>query len=47
LLGAINHSILEAEQAKVVANESLENLERNYNQVKELADKALSKYQLL
>jgi len=47
LLGAINHSILEDEQAKAVANEFLENLERNYNQVKGLADQALSKYQLL
>ncbi|QDZ41649.1 hypothetical protein FRE64_16885 (plasmid) [Euhalothece natronophila Z-M001] len=47
LLGAINHSILEAEQAKNVASESLEILEANYNKVKELADQALDKYQIL
>lgn len=47
LLGAINHSILEAEQAKNIASDSLESLEGNYNKVQELADQALAKYQLL
>lgn len=47
LLGAIKHSILESEQAKVVANEALRDLEGNYEKVKQIADEALSKYQLL
>lgn len=47
LIGAINHSILEAEQAQDIASESLDSLAQNYKDVKQLADKALAKYQLL
>lgn len=47
LLGAIHHSILEAEQAQVIANEAIDSLEKSYDDVKKLADEALSKYQLL
>ncbi|NET91129.1 MAG: hypothetical protein F6K45_24070 [Kamptonema sp. SIO1D9] len=47
LLGAVNHSILEAEQAKVVANKSLSSLEKKYQKVQLIADKALAKYQTL
>ncbi|MFP4409998.1 hypothetical protein [Coleofasciculus sp.] len=47
LTGAINHSILEAEQAQEIASEALESITENYNNVKEIADQALAKYQLL
>lgn len=47
LSGAINHSILEAEQAQDIASEALETLDKNYKDVKQLANKALAKYQLL
>lgn len=47
LLGAIRHSILEADQAKKFAQKSLEKIEANYQEVHNIARKTLSKYQLL
>ena len=47
LIGAINHSILEAEQAQDIASEALESLDKNYKEVKQIANQALAKYQLL
>ena len=47
LLGAINLSILEAEQAKKIAQQSLETLNKNEEKLEKLADKALEKYSIL
>lgn len=47
LLGAINLSILEAEQAKKIAKQSLETLNKNQEKFEKLADKALEKYSIL
>ncbi len=47
LPGAIDQSILEAEQAQEVAKKGVANLKRKQNKLQELAEKTLSKYQLL
>lgn len=47
LLGAINLSILEADQAKKTVKQSLESLNKNQERLTDLADKALEKYTLL
>ncbi len=47
LLGAINLSILEAEQAKKTAQQSLETLNKNQEKFEKLADQALEKYSIL
>ena len=47
LLGAINLSILEAEQAKKTAQQSLETLNKHQEKFEKLADKALEKYNIL
>lgn len=47
LLGAINYSILEAERATNIAHISLEEIEKDYLKIKNLANKALNKYPIL
>ncbi|MEC4803171.1 MAG: hypothetical protein SAJ12_16900 [Jaaginema sp. PMC 1079.18] len=47
LVGAINHSILEAEQAQKKAKKALENLETKRRSINKKAEEALTKYQLL
>ena len=47
LLGAVNHSILEAEQAKAVTSQLKDTVNKNYKDIQQLADKALLEYQLL
>lgn len=47
LPGAINQSILEAEQAQEIAKQSVSSLKRKRNQIQELTEKTLDKYQLL
>lgn len=47
LSGAINQSILEAEQAQNVAKQGISNLKHRRNQIQELTEKTLNKYQLL
>ncbi|MGB2924422.1 MAG: hypothetical protein WBB82_03905 [Limnothrix sp.] len=44
LVGAINHAILEAEQAKRLAQEIREDNDEGYRKIVELAEKAKSKY---
>jgi len=47
LAGAIDQSILEAEQAQEIAKQGISNLKRKRSQIQELAEKTLNKYQLL
>jgi len=47
LTGAINQSILEAEQAQNVAQKGVSNLQRKRKRIKDLAETAQKKYQLL
>lgn len=47
LEGAIDQSILEAEQAQSIAKESISRLKSKRTQIDELTEKTLSKYQLL
>lgn len=47
LIGAINHSILEAEQAQKKAQEALEDLEKKRRSINKKAEEALARYQLL
>jgi hypothetical protein len=47
LSGAINQSILEAEQAQEIAKQSVSKLKHKRNQIQELTEKTLNKYQLL
>jgi hypothetical protein len=47
LVGAINLSLIEAEQAKELAQEWLKNLEQNRQQLDKLAEETLAKYPLL
>lgn len=47
LAGAVNQSILEAEQAQQIARQGISDLERSCKQVKRLAKTTLNEYQLL
>ena len=47
LKGAIDQSILEAEQAQAIAKEGISSLKRKRTQIDELTEKTLNKYQLL
>lgn len=47
LVGAIGQSILEAEQAQAIAQQGIADLKRKRNEIQELAEKTLNKYQLL
>lgn len=47
LAGAIDQSILEAEQVQEIAKQSIFNLKRRRSQIQELAEQTLDKYQLL
>lgn len=47
LSGAIDQSILEADQAQEIAKQGIANLKRKHKQLQELAEKTLNKYQLL
>lgn len=47
LVGAIDQSILEAEQAQAIAKQGIAELKRKRSKIQELAEDALNKYQLL
>lgn len=47
LTGAVNQSILEADQAQKIAKQSILDLEKKRKQIQELASAALNNYQLL
>lgn len=47
LEGAINQSILEAEQAQEIAKQGVADLEHKRKKIHELTEKTLNKYQLL
>ena len=47
LTGAIDQSILEAEQAQKTAQQAVKNLNRKRSQIDQLAEETLNKYQLL
>lgn len=47
LVGALNQSVLEAEQAQKMAKQAVVGLEHSCDQIKELAETTLHKYQLL
>jgi hypothetical protein len=47
VVGALNQSILEAEQAQQIAKQEIANLQDKRDQIKELAENTLNKYQLL
>lgn len=47
LIGALDQSILEAEQAQKIARQGIATLKCKSNKIKDLAKKTLDKYQLL
>jgi len=47
VIGAIDHSILEAENAEKMAEEAIASIETHHQKVTEITRKALEKYQLL
>lgn len=47
LSGAMDQSILEAEQAQAIAQQGIADLKRKRNEIQELAEQTLNKYQLL
>ncbi|QUY45452.1 hypothetical protein [Acaryochloris marina] len=47
LVGAIDHSILEAEQSQIIARQAINDIERKQSKIHALAKESQDKYQLL